>query len=59
MLSHMTSLSLYQSNTDLMDGLLPGQGSGWMVALKELRSTAQRPSAECRSTGVSAGAGAV
>ena len=49
---YYTDLSLYcilsinRRDTDLMDGPLGGLGIGWMVALKELSSTAQCPSGD-------------
>lgn len=45
-LSCMTSLSVNWTDVDLTDGPFNGQGIGWRVALIELWSMAQCPSAE-------------
>ena len=42
-LSHITSLFPKWRHMDLMVGTLGGQGTGWMVTLKELQSMVQYP----------------
>ena len=45
-MSHLTPMSLEWREMDLTGGPLSGQGTGWMVALKEMWSMAQCPSGE-------------